>query len=134
MNNPRDTQRDLNRIYNIVINALRPGLWVRIIFYSYSGLVIFHLCIYSLCCYIDCIIGQCFTQDRVLCFHDVSAGRFPSDLDMLCKIYEVDTVALLWAKASYLVFLCLMSYELFLVKKKKKMEVLEMTSVGSVTF
>lgn len=39
--------------------------------------------------YIDWVIDQYFTQDQVLHFHDVSAGRFPSGLDMLSRIYKI---------------------------------------------
>lgn len=43
-------------------------------------------------CDIDRVIDQYFTQERVLRFYDVNAGRFPSGSDMPCRIYETDSV------------------------------------------
>ena len=42
-------------------------------------------------CDIDWVIDWYFTQDQVLRFHDVSAGRFPSGLDML-SIVHADSI------------------------------------------
>lgn len=44
-------------------------------------------------CYIQWVIDQYFTQDWALCLH--YCDSFLSGFDMLCKIYEMDTSAVL---------------------------------------